>query len=121
MPHTILLADADRSGLQVIADGLREAGYAVLVAADADEALRRVQEEGPDLVCLDVNLPAGGGFALFPKIKAAKTVPVIWMLERLDDRISAGIADAGAEDLIFKPLDLIEVIDKAAWYLEPQD
>ncbi len=120
MHHTILLADADRSGLQVLAVGLREAGYAVLLASDADEAMRRVQEDGPDLICLDVNLPRGGGFALFPQIKAAKSIPVIWMIERLDDRISAGIAAAGAEDLLFKPLDLIEVIDKAAWYLEPE-
>lgn len=120
MTPTILLADSDRFGLQTIADGLRGAGYTVLLAADADEALQRVHDDGPDLVCLDVNLPQGGGFALFPRIKAAKAIPVIWMLERLDDRVSAGIAAAGAEDLIFKPLDLIEVIDKAAWYLEPE-
>lgn len=120
MPHTILLADADRPGLQAIAAGLREAGYVVVLAADADEALARVREGAPDLVCLDVNLPHDGGFQVFPRIKAAKPVPVIWMLERLDDRISAGIAAAGAEDLLFKPLDVIEVIDKAAWYLEPE-
>lgn len=120
MPHTILLADADRSGLQLIADGLRQAGYAVVLAADADEAVARVREDAPDLVCLDVNLPQGGGFDVFPRIKATRPIPVIWMLERLDDRISAGIAAAGAEDLLFKPLDLIEVIDKAAWYLEPE-
>lgn len=121
MAHTILLADGDRTGLHVIAAGLREAGYAVVVATDAEEALRRVQADSPDLVCLDVNLPMGGGFAIFPQIKAARSIPVIWMLERLDDRISAGIAAAGAEDLLFKPLDLFEVIDKAAWYLDPQD
>lgn len=120
MPPTILLADADRQGLQLIAEGLRQAGYEILLAADDDEALRRVREDGPDLVCLAVDLPHGGGFALFSQIKAAQAIPVIWMLERLDDRISAGIAAAGAEDLIFKPLDLLEVIDKAAWYLEPE-
>ena len=120
MAHTILIADADRGGTASIAQGLRDAGYTVLTAADGEDAIKKVEAGGVDLVCLDVGLPPFGAFAIYPKLRATKALPVILMCERLDDQTCAGIAATGAEDLLFKPLDLIEVIDKAAWYLEDE-
>lgn len=118
MPHRILIADSDRGVSAAIAQGLRDAGYEVLTAADGDDAAKKVAAGGIDLVCLDVGLPPTGAFDVYPRLREAKAIPVILMCERLDDRTCAGIAATGAEDLLFKPLDLIEVIDKAAWYLE---
>jgi DNA-binding response OmpR family regulator len=44
-------------------------------------------------------------------------VPVVVTTARLDDAISSGYVLAGADDMLFKPFTLDEIIDKAEWYM----
>ena len=116
--HKILLAEPETGLLALLTQHLTAAGYAVVTAADGPEALERERSERPDLVCMAVDLPHLDGLEVCKTIKAARAVPVLLSTSHLDDRISAGLVTSGAEDLLFKPYEVDEVIDKVAWFLE---
>jgi DNA-binding response OmpR family regulator len=99
---------------------LQAAGYDVVTAQDGTEALARGREDAPDLACLEVNLAGTNGLEVCRELKAIRPLPVILAVSHLDDQTSASFMAVGAEDLLFKPYEIDEVIDKVAWYLSPQ-
>lgn len=118
--HKVLVADPDPQTLERLAENLRAAGYDVITARDGTEALERGRADAPDLACLEVNLAGTNGLEVCRELKAARKLPVLLAISHLDDQTSAGFIAVGAEDLLFKPYEIDEVIDKVAWYLSPQ-
>ncbi|MDB5097021.1 MAG: response regulator, two-component system [Cyanobacteria bacterium RYN_339] len=118
--HKVLLADPDPTTLTTLAENLRAAGYDVITASDGTEALARGQADQPDIACLEVNLAGTSGLEVCRELKAVRPLPVLLAVSHLDDETSAGFMAVGAEDLLFKPYEIDEVIDKVAWYLNPQ-
>lgn len=117
MNRTILLADSEPEVITTLANGLTQAGYRVLTTDNGAQAIALAASEKPDLVCLEVNLAGVNGLDACKRIKAQRAVPVVVTTARLDDTISAGYLSAGADDLLFKPYTLDEIIDKAEWYM----
>ena len=78
----ILVVDDD-AGIRMVARTLFEqAGMRVAEAQDGLEALRRLEEQPPDLVCLDVQMPGLDGFSVCEKIRENPTTrhtPVLMM------------------------------------------
>jgi two-component system OmpR family response regulator len=90
---------------------LAEEGYAVDVAAGAEEARWLGTENDYDAVVLDVMLPDGDGFAVCRALRAAGRWSPVLMLTARDavaDRV-AGL-DAGADDYVTKPFSLAELM-----------
>jgi CheY-like chemotaxis protein len=89
-PPTILIADDDRELVQVLALRCRALGVRVTCAHDALTALNLMQPSMPDLICLDVNMPAGNGISVCEMLasepKWSKT-PVIILTGRTDPEI----------------------------------
>jgi CheY-like chemotaxis protein len=89
-PPTILIADDDRELVQVLALRCRALGVHVECAHDALRALNLMQPTMPDLICLDVNMPAGNGLSVCEMLASeprwAKT-PVIILTGRTDPEI----------------------------------
>ena len=76
---------------------------AVVVAGDGPSALNLFQIERPDLVVLDVGIPAIDGFEVCRRIKAIHSVPIIIVTARdADEDIVKGF-ELGAEDYLAKP------------------
>jgi DNA-binding response OmpR family regulator len=99
----ILLADDDADLLDVTAYALRREGFAVIVAKDGAQALRRWQQEHPDIVVLDVNMPQLDGFDVCRQIRDAGTTPVILLTAlNQEEQIVRGF-EAGADDYVTKP------------------
>jgi DNA-binding response OmpR family regulator len=117
--HKILIAEPELAALNELAKNLTAAGYLVVTASDGHQAIDVDRAERPDLVCMEVNLPGIDGLAVCKVLKAERSVPVLLAVTHLDDRTSAGFIEVGAEDLLFKPYEIDEVIDKVAWYLNP--
>lgn len=76
----ILVAEDDASVLQTVSMLLEDQGYTVTTAADGFDALLHLQEQVPDLILSDLNMPAMSGFELlsvvrrrFPQIVAVAT------------------------------------------------
>lgn len=102
-----LVVDDDAVLADLVAFTLRREGFQVVQAADGESALQRWNDEKPDLVILDVNLPKKvpqlDGFSVLRRIREKSDTPVILLTVRgEDDDIVHGL-QAGADDYITKP------------------
>ena len=76
----ILAVDDEKGIIEILRDILEQEGYEVLVAMDGVQAMMQVVKNKPDLVLLDIMLPAGGGFAVFDRMKQSvntQNIPII--------------------------------------------
>src|ERR1043165_4360791 len=108
----ILIVDDEEINREIVTAPLTPEGYEVLQAEDGQQALRIVEQNGIDLVLLDVIMPGMDGFELCRRIKEdlkKLTLPVVF-ITALNDRNSRvnGIA-AGGDDFLTKPVDPIEL------------
>ncbi len=62
--HHILLVDDSKTELMFMTDMLQKNGFAVKTAENAEEAFRRLAEDKPDLILMDVVMPGQNGFQL---------------------------------------------------------
>jgi len=99
----ILIADDDLELRELLNFALRQAGYLVIQAADGVEALQRFEEEHPDLVILDVNMPHLNGFEVCRRIRAERATPVMLLTVRNSEEDQVHGLDLGADDYLTKP------------------
>ena len=109
---TILVVDDNPINLKLVADLLAFEGYRMLKAVDGEEAARKVQEDPPDLILLDVDLPGIDGLTLTRRLKGdARTADIIIValtaFAMKGDRQRA-IA-AGCDAYVTKPIDTREL------------
>lgn len=99
----VLVVDDDRVLAEIMVFTLQRAGFDVIQAYDGQSALRRWEEEDPDLVILDVNLPDLDGFTICRRIREVSDTPVILLTVRSEeDDIVHGL-EIGADDYVTKP------------------
>ncbi len=85
-------------------------GCRVSVATGGEEALRRFDDEGADLVVLDVAMPPPDGFEVCRRLRAVSRVPILMLTVRgaTEDKVRA--LDLGADDYLTKPFDPLELM-----------
>lgn len=104
----ILVADDDRDLVTALSIRLKAAGYGVVGAHDGDEAFRQAQDTRPDLIILDVRMPAGGGFSSIDRIKHSlntRNIPVIFLTAFDDEEMREEARRLGAAGFFRKPFD----------------
>lgn len=109
----VLVVDDDRKILELVQAYLVRAGHKVVTASDGDEALRKVGEDKPSLIVLDVMLPGVDGLELTRHLRDnSDRVPILMMSARgtVDDRIR-GLID-GADDYLSKPFSPAELVER---------
>ena len=99
----ILVADDEPAMVGVIGAILGAAGHRIVAAYDGREALRRFDEEAPDLVLLDLSMPGTDGADVCRAIRAISDTPVIVISGETDLAVTVELLDAGADDYIRKP------------------
>jgi len=103
----ILVVDDDRVVADLVMFTVRRAGYEAIMASDALSALRRWQEDQPDLIILDINLPGTtqlkDGFAICQHIRSQSDVPIILLTVRGEENDIVRGLDSGADDYVLKP------------------
>jgi len=99
----ILAADDDRDLRELIGFTLAQAGYLVLKAGDGPAALKTFDEESPDLVVLDINMPGASGFQVCEAIRKRSRVPVIMLTVRGEEEDLVRALELGADDYLTKP------------------
>ena len=106
MAKKILVADDEPYVLRSIEYTLNKAGYNVTTAVDGEEALRKIQDENPDLVFLDIQMPKMDGnevckhLRMDPKRKDLYVI-VITAKGQESERIFS--LECGASEYITKP------------------
>jgi two-component system response regulator MprA len=106
----ILVVEDDFRIAVFVQRALVQAGYAVQVVADGDDALEAVAATAPDLVILDVMLPGPDGLEVARRVRASGSVPILMLTARdaVGDRVRG--LDAGADDYLVKPFALEELL-----------
>lgn len=108
MRGKILVVDDSPTDLALIVAPLRREGYDVVTAADGDEALRKVSEEQPNCVVLDVVMPRKNGFQVCRTIKSgadSKHIPVILLTSKSERTDELWGKRQGADVYLTKPFD----------------
>lgn len=104
----LLIIDDDRAFVVLAAAILRDAGYLVLEAYDAMQGFMYAQHDPPDLILLDMLMPAGGGMNVLQKLQTVShlaSIPVVVVTASTDDGLDQTVRAAGAVNLLRKPLD----------------
>jgi two-component system OmpR family response regulator len=107
----ILVAEDDPVIANFVAQGLREAGYAVEVAATGTAGLRLALDSGFDAAVVDVMLPGLDGLSLIEQLRARRVeTPVLILSARhsVDDRVKG--LQAGGDDYLTKPFAFAELL-----------
>jgi DNA-binding response OmpR family regulator len=108
--HALIIED-DHTIADFVARGLREAGFAVDVAADGEEGLQVALEQNPDVAIVDLMLPRRDGLSLIDELRRrGRTTPVLILSARrsVDDRVRG--LQAGGDDYLTKPFAFAELL-----------
>jgi DNA-binding response OmpR family regulator len=117
----VLVAEDERKVAAHIQRGLKEAGYAVDVAHDGEEALWLAEQHPYDAMIFDVMMPQKDGLSLVRAIRhRGLTTPVLFLTAKheVEDRVRG--LDAGADDYLAKPFSMSEVLARLRALLRRQ-
>jgi DNA-binding response OmpR family regulator len=107
----ILLVDDEQAITANLSPFLERSGFVVAVAADGEEALRRVPSFGPDLIVLDILMPRLDGREALRRLRQADNwTPVILLTQVGESTERAMALEEGADDYLNKPFDPHELV-----------
>jgi two-component system OmpR family response regulator len=107
----LLVVEDEPDLLSVVAQSLREAGYAVDIAADGEDGLFKAEGTQYDAIVLDLMMPRMDGWTVLKNLrKTRNSVPVLLLTARdaIPDRVKG--LDSGADDYLTKPFELAELL-----------
>jgi two-component system phosphate regulon response regulator PhoB len=109
----ILIVEDERPIRDMIAFGLRRAGFEIVEAEDCREARARIADRRPDLVLVDWMLPDMSGLELtrqLKKDKETRELPVIMLTARAEEQDKISGLEGGADDYVTKPFSPRELL-----------
>ncbi|MDQ6724862.1 MAG: response regulator transcription factor [Actinomycetota bacterium] len=108
--RSVLVVEDEDSFAEALTIGLKREGFLVHVARDGIEALDRFDAVHPDLVLLDVMLPALSGIEVCRQIRAQSAVPIIMVSARASEIDTVVGLEVGADDYVSKPYRMRELV-----------
>ena len=120
---TILVIEDNKLNIKLVKAVLHLNNHRVLVAEDAETGLRVARKKQPDLILMDIQLPAMDGLEATQIIKAdpeTSHIPVIAMTSHAMKKDREKAIDAGCDDYISKPIEQNEFLDKIVIYLDSE-
>ncbi|GGG09750.1 heme response regulator HssR [Lysinibacillus alkalisoli] len=119
--NVVLVVDDDAHILKLVSIHLRQAGYQVIQADCAEQALRQMDEQLPDLAIVDVMMPGMNGYELTKVISEDYDIPVLMLTAKgeLEDKAQGFLA--GTDDYVVKPFEPKELLFRVAAILRRYD
>lgn len=108
--ETIVLVDDEEEILDLLTVYLNNENYIVKVFTKGVSALEYMEENGADLVILDVMLPDMDGFSICRKLREKYFFPIIMLTAKNEESDVLNGLTLGADDYITKPFKPIEVV-----------
>ncbi len=112
---TILIAEDDLVTGQLLSSILHKENFKTIICTDGQTALEKALDEQPDLVLLDIMMPALSGFETCRRLKSnssTQEIPVIFLTAKMTSHDKNAGFDVGGVDYITKPFDSLEVIQR---------
>jgi two-component system, OmpR family, KDP operon response regulator KdpE len=106
----VLVVDDEPQILRALETNLRAAGYEVLTAETAEQALSATALQRPDAVILDLVLPDGRGTDVCRELRSWSSIPVLVLSVVGDEAEKVAALDAGADDYVTKPFAIEELL-----------
>lgn len=113
MAKKILIVDDDADIRSLLNDVLRRAGYDTAFAEDAISAISVARRESPDLILLNLGLPAGEGYVVMERLRGIASlgwVPVVVVSARDAAQFRNRALEEGARAFVEKPIDMTELL-----------
>ena len=117
----ILIVDDHDDQRTILKSLLEKQGYKVVAASGSDEAIQLAQEENPNLILMDINMPGMRGDIAVLRIKSepkTKQIPVIMLTAVSDVQEKILASQAGAIDYVTKPYKTEELLVKITAHLK---
>lgn len=106
----ILAVDDDRVLLAILKVVIEEAGYDILQAASAEQALQILEWRTPDLALLDIAMPGMSGIELAAYLRQHTAIPFLFLSSHQENDIVQQAAQNGAIGYLVKPIDIRQII-----------
>jgi two-component system KDP operon response regulator KdpE len=106
----ILVIEDDPQIRRFLRATLMDEGYRYLDATTAQEGLRQVGMQHPDLIILDLGLPDLDGLEVTRRLREWTSTPIIVLSARNQERDKVDVLDAGADDYLTKPFGTAELL-----------
>ena len=113
--HKVLIVDDSRTELMFLTEVLQKNDLSVRTAQSADEAFKRLAEERPDLILMDVVMPGQNGYQLTRSISRSPEytgIPIIMCTSKSLETDRVWGMRQGARDYITKPVNPAELMTK---------
>ncbi|MGD8458306.1 MAG: response regulator transcription factor [Anaerolineales bacterium] len=118
---TILIIEDEPELVKVLRSYLEKSGYKVLTAYKGDTGLSAWENNKPDLVILDLNLPGMDGLDVARAIRRQADTPIIMVTARVDEADRLIGLELGADDYVTKPYSPREVVARVRAVLRRVD
>jgi len=112
MSQKILIIEDEEGIIHLINLYLKDAGYTVVIAKDGADGLALHAREHPDLVILDIMLPAVDGFEICRRIRTWSKTPILMLTARGDEEDRINGLELGADDYLVKPFSPRELVSR---------
>ena len=117
----ILIVDDEADIVSTLQYRLKFCEFNVITAGNGKEGLEKAENEKPDLILLDINMPIMDGHEMLERIRNRpdlKDTPVIMFTAYSDKRDITKSANLGIADYVTKPFDFAELMEKISNALE---
>ena len=111
----ILAVDDDKISQKMIGRALADEAFSVSYADNGAEGLQKAQDETPDLIILDVEMPGMNGYEVCEKLRASdltRCIPVVFLSSHSTLRERMQGYEAGADDYLVKPFEAADLVAK---------
>lgn len=106
----ILVVDDELSIIKFVRATLTDRDYDVLTEMNGVAALQTLEREMPDLLILDINMPALDGFEVCRRLREWSNIPIIMLSARGDETDKVKCLNLGADDYLTKPFGTEELL-----------
>jgi DNA-binding response OmpR family regulator len=120
----ILVVDDERDIIRALTIRLQSGGYDVVYAYDGAQGVFMTHKEKPDLIILDIRMPAGDGFTIARRLKeTAQTshIPILFLTGSPERNAEQKAHELGGRFYIKKPYDSEELLDAVRRALETEN
>ncbi len=117
---TILLADDDVELTNILGDLLKFNGFHIITAHEGIRAIEFTHKYKPDLIILDMKMPAGGGDSVLQALKSKQTtkhIPVIVLSGLKNPMIKQEVLKAGAQEFLSKPYNAEQILQTIHYWI----
>ena len=105
----LLVVDDEPILLKGLKFSLEQEEYEIETAIDGEDALRKFNQTEFDLIVLDIMLPKLDGISVCKQIRETSIVPIIMLTAKGDDDSKIKGLEAGADDYLTKPFNILEL------------